>query len=304
MKKTTFTFTLALTILLTGCDSATAPSPSPSPPATPVPSLFAAPTSSPTPEPTLSLPDPISPDCPPLWISIPTEGFPSKEEKPRVEEGNVLWRVFYHAPELDATLYDVTYTDEILDHIYTQPAFGDRNGYGAQFVLQAGEYFGEVFRSGYWSDQLGCLTGGDYDGDGEIEYVVGRHRDFFLCKPNKDSAWNTYSYSDEDFGRDAFPLLTVEQTGRSITVYCGASSASYHMGDGIPGKISLFPLDFSQMPLWFEFSDNSIWATASLMTVGEDGGPDIIFGHLRGKLVLEDETFTLTALRAVGFEGV
>lgn len=300
MKKLALTLTLAL--LLTGCQRAelsapTSPSaPSPSPTVSAVPAL--------TPEPTPSLPDPGSPECPPLWTSLPKEGLPVEEEKPCVEEGNILWRVFYHDPELDATLYDVTYTDETLKRIYAEPAFGDGVGYGAQFVLQVGDNFGEVFRGGYWSDLLGHLAGGDYDGDGEREYVVSIWREFFLCKPNGEGGWDTYYYNDEELGTEALPLLTVEQDDRSVTVYCGASSASYRMGEGLPGKISLFPLDFSQMRLRFEFSEDGIWADATLMTVGEDGGPSTVFGHLRGQLVLKDEKLTLASLRVEGIEGV
>lgn len=281
-------FVLAMALLLAGCGSNPPPqasvSPSADPTATPLPA-----TPDPTPEP--APPQPGDVDYEDIWRDVTpeqvTQALVRNEEGNRasfVENGH-LWRVFKDEPDSDAVLYDVTLANEdgeMLDGVFS-----------AQFVLQQGENFGEVFRGGYGSDLLVSLHGGNYDGDGATEYIVHTYRSFTLCKPDGQDGWISFPFTEDDFADAVNETFRVETTANSLTLTCGGQTATYTLGKGQNAQLSLRDDQFSDnFPLYYSYEHDTI-RTSSEISVLVDGFPED-FALLQTTVSFDGENFALT----------
>lgn len=255
---------LGLVLLLAGCRQAEPPMETVNPAPTPAASLLPTPTAAPLP----------LEEMEPWWTGVELDKLPTQEE-PVYQVGDVTWRVTCAEPKLDLTLYDVSKGD-----------------LGVQFVLRHGDALGEVYRAeGVSSDCFYSLHEGDYDGDGEQEFIVGMYRQFLLCELDGEDGFSSLVYGSEQFIPQIQSALTVQRDRTSVTLYCGGSSASYRLGEGIDGEVA-FSEEYDELPLWFNFSNNAILAVFPMNAYVKGTTTGGQFATLRYTLAYDGERLT------------
>lgn len=258
MNKKTAALSLALLLLLPGCKA------QPSTASTPTPAPVPAPTATPTPS---------LEEMEPWWTGAALEDLPTEEE-PVYQVGDVTWRLTCAEPGLDLALYDVSKGD-----------------LGVQFVLRHGEALGEVYRApGVNSDAFYSLHAGDFDGDGVQEFAVGMYRMFVLCELDEEGC-TALVYDESQYVPQIQSALEVQLAEDSVTLYCGGSSAVYRPASETPGRVG-FQEDYSSLPFWFTFSDDTIRAIFPLMGYVEEAHTGSLFATLRYTLAYDGHQLT------------
>ena len=270
MNKKTAALSLALLLLLPGCQNQQ--SAAPMPVSTPIPTPTATPASS-------------LEDMEPWWVGIDLEDLPTEEE-PVYQAGDVTWRLTCAEPALDLALYDVSKRD-----------------LGVQFVLRHGEDLGEVYRSpGVSSDAFYSLHAGDFDGDGEREFAVGMYRMFVLCELDGENC-TALVYDESQYVPQIQSALEVQLAEDSVTLYCGGSSAVYRPSTESPGRVG-FQENYSSLPFWFTFSDDSIRAVFPVMGYVEESHTGSLFATLRYTLAYDGHQLTAQNFQLEDMAGV
>ena len=247
------------------------------------------PAQSPEPTPELSAPLPLGPQATPTadwkteapwWTGVDADKLPARCGEPEYVDGETHYAPFQASEELGLLLYAVTRDSRD----------------GVQFLLRKDDTLGEAFRrEGSFSNGLCAFSSGDYDGDGDEEYIISLSRagggsDLILCEWDEAGGWTFHPYDRDVYNPQLSELLSFRSTGETVTLICGAASASYslreHEAEAAPME------DFSGVAMLTPSGD----AIAAAFGVGEviDGTPKI-FAVLRAELAYDGETFTLQA---------